>query len=62
MIKEKTKNRNSGVRETVKKERKIEIVGMRKTVKMVQKRRENGKSGEGNQERCDKGGNKRIDW
>ncbi len=39
------KNRNSGVRETVKKERKIETVGVRKTVKMAKELTENGNSG-----------------
>jgi hypothetical protein len=39
---ERTKNRNSEVKETKKKERKIEIVGVRETVKMVKERTENG--------------------
>jgi len=42
VAKERTKNRNSGVRETVKKERKIEIGGVRRAVKMVKELTENG--------------------
>ncbi len=35
-------------------------MGVRETVKMIKERQENGKSGEGKQQSCDKGGNKRI--